>query len=204
MIIHDVEQGTPEWLKLRAMKPTSSMFSSIITSKGLPSEGLKDYAYTLAAEKYVGGPLDDGWQGNKFTDRGHKLEPETRADYEMTNQVTVQPVGFITDDLMRWGTSTDGLVGDDGLIEVKNLIAKRMMKLLAFYRQNKKPPAEYLAQCQGELFVAERQWCDLIFYHPQFTPVIHRVEADLEFHAKLKAQLIAVIAERDRILKLVA
>lgn len=203
MIVHDVEQGSPEWHKLRAAKPTSSMFSSLITGTGEPSKSLKEYAITLATEKYLGGPIDDGFQGNRFTERGHELEDESRADYEMTNQVRVQPVGFITDDLMRWGASTDGLVEDDGLVEFKNLIATRFMELLIYVKKHNKTPTEYVPQVQGELFVTERKWCDIVFYHPQFEPIVFRHEPDPKYQATLEKQLKAVIAERNNILKLI-
>ncbi len=203
MIIHDCIQGTPEWLKLRAGKPTSSKFGSLVSGLGKPSEGLQEYAHLLAVEKYLGGPIVDGWQGNKFTDRGKEMEAVARAEYEMMYQVEVQEVGFITDDLMRWGSSTDGLVGSNGVIEIKNMIATRFAKLKIYWEKHKKIPPEYIPQIQGELFVSERIWCDWVAYHPQFEPIIVRHLPDLKFHALLKSQLMAVIAERNNILKLI-
>jgi hypothetical protein len=203
MIIHSVAQRSEEWASLRAGKPTSSAFSNLITGTGKPGDGLKSYAELLATETYIGGPIEDGWQGNRFTDRGIELEAEARAEYEMMKQVQVQEVGFITDDLMRWGASTDGLVGDDGLVEFKNLIATRFMKLLIYVKKHNKTPPEYIPQVQGELFVTERQWCDIMFYHPQFDFIVFRHEPIPEFQKVLKDQLMAVIAERNNILKLV-
>lgn len=203
MIIHDCTQGSPEWFKLRAGKPTSSMFGSLLSSTGKPSDSFNDYAELLATEKHLNGPIEDGWKGNKFTDRGKELESESRSDYEMTHQVKVQEVGFITDDLMRWGSSTDGLVGDDGITEFKNLIAKRFMHLLIYVKKHNKTPPEYIPQIQGELFVTERAWCDIVFYHPQFEPIVHRHCPIPEFHKALEKQLKAVIAERNNILKLI-
>jgi hypothetical protein len=203
MIVHDVIQGTEEWKKLRAGRPTSSNFGRIISGLGKPSDQLEDYALVLATEKYLGAPIDDGWQGNKFTLRGHELEGTARADYEMIHQVRVDPVGFITDDLARWGTSTDGLVGDDGLVEIKNLIATRFAKLKIYYQRHGIIPTEYIPQVQGELFVSEREWCDFIAYHPQFDPIIHRIYRDPDYHMTLEGQLKAVIRERNRLLKLI-
>lgn len=203
MIIHECIQGSPEWHKLRAGKPTSSMFSSIITGQGKPSDSMKEYAHVLATEKYIGGPIDDGFQGNRFTKRGQELEPESRADYEMNHQVTVQEVGFITDDLMRWGASTDGLVGEDGLVEFKNLIATRFTKLMIYWRKHGKIPTEYMPQVQGELFVTERKWADIVFYNPQFEPIEARILPDPVFQAELAKQLKVVITERNRIFKLI-
>lgn len=203
MIIHDCEQGTPEWKLLRASKPTSSRFGSLVTGTGKPSDGMAAYALELATEAYIGGPLDDGFAGNKYTERGKELEPVSAADYEMTHQVKIQHVGFITDDLLRWGTSTDGLVGNDGIVEFKNLIARRFMELLVKVKKTNKTPPVYIPQIQGELFITERKWCDIVFYHPQFEPIVHRHYPIPEFQAVLKAQLIACLAERNNILKLV-
>jgi len=204
MILHDVEQGTDEWLNLRAGKPTSSMFGSLVTGTGSPSKSLEKYALTLATEVLIGGPIDDGWQGNKFMERGKELEAEARLDYEMTHAVKVEPVGFITDDLMRWGSSTDGLVGDDGLVEIKNLIATRFVELMVYVRKNEKIPPEYIPQIQGELFVSERKWCDIIFYHPQFQPIVHRHTPIESYHVTLKSQLTKCLAERNNIVKLLS
>ena len=203
-IIHEMEQGSAEWFGVKAGVPSSSCFSKVITGTGKPSDSLKGYALTLATEKYLGKSIDDGFRGNKFTDRGNQMEPESRVDYEMTHQVTIREVGFITDDLGRWGASTDGLVNDDGLTEFKNLIATSMMSLLVYLAKNPgKTEPKYIPQIQGELFVTEREWCDIVFYHPNFDPIIHRHYPDLEYQSNLKTQLIAVISERDSILKLV-
>lgn len=203
MIIHECEQGSPAWFKLRAGKPTSSRFSSVISGLGKPSDSLKDYAHDLATEAYLGHAIDDGFGGNKYTNRGKDLEDESRADYAMTHQVTVDEVGFITDDLMRWGSSTDGLVGADGVVEFKNLISKRMTKLMVYMSLNKgKTPPEYIPQLQGELFVTERKWVDIVFYHPDFEPIVRRHYPDLEYHKALKKQLTACISERKAILKI--
>jgi len=201
MIIHDVTQGTPEWLKLRAGKPTSSNFGSLVSGLGKPSDSLAEYAHILATEKYLGGPIEDGWKGNKFTDRGHEMESEARAEYEMQYQVPVLGVGFLTDDLMRWGSSTDGLVGDDGVLEIKNMIATRFGKLKIYYKKYNKIPPEYIPQIQGEIFVSGRSWCDWMAYHPQFEPIIVRHFSDAAFHAVLETQLMAVLAERNKIHK---
>jgi len=204
MIIHEMEQGTPEWFQVKVGVPSSSCFSQVITGAGKPSGSLKKYALKLATEKHLGKPIDDGFKGNKYTDRGTELEPESRVDYEMTRQVTIREVGFITDDLMRWGASTDGLVNGDGVTEFKNIIATTMMDLLVYIaKHGNKTPSSYIPQIQGELFVTEREWCDIVFYHPDFDPIIHRHYPDLVFHSALKDQLMQVIAERNNILKIV-
>ena len=81
MIIHDVEQNSEEWLKLRSGIPTSSNAKLLITSKGEASKSLEGYAMSLAGEKYTGAPLDD-FKGNKWTERGHELEDEESQSRE--------------------------------------------------------------------------------------------------------------------------
>lgn len=201
MIIHDVEQGTDEWFSLRMGRPTSSRFSDLLTGTGKASTSMAKYAYELATESYLGKVIDDGFQGNSFTERGTLLEPVSRAWYEMQNQIPVQEVGFITVDDGSYGASTDGLVGDDGLVEFKNLIARRFMEMLHYHKKNGgKPEPAYIPQLQGELLVTGRKWADLVFYHPDFEPVCIRVEPDLEYQEKLVSRIADCIKKRDQIL----
>jgi hypothetical protein len=203
MIIHDCEQGTDEWFRLKAGIPSSSNAGMLVTGEGKPSTQLDAYAARLAAEKMKGGPIDDGFGGNQYTDRGVELEELSRADYAMTRQVQIQEVGFITDDLMRYGASTDGLVGDDGVVEFKNLITKTMGELILYLDRNGgKTPPKYIPQLQMELLVTGRAWVDIVFYHPDFTPIIHRHTPDPVFQKVLESQIKKVITERNRIHKI--
>jgi len=199
-------QLSDKWFKMKIGKPSSSSFGRIITGTGKPSTSLSEYAEELAKEKYLydtrGELPDDGFKGNKCTDRGIELEPLSAADYEMTRQVRIRHVGFITDDLMRYGTSTDGLINEDGIVEFKNLISKTFFNLFIKTKKNNVTPPSYIPQIQGELFVTGREWCDIVFYHPQFEPIIHRHYPDLEYHKTLEKQLKLVITERNRILRI--
>ena len=204
MLIHDCEQGTPEWDNLRASRPTSSEFSSLVTGEGKPSTSLKKYALKLATEKFLGGPIDDGFQGNKFTDRGHELEDTARANYEMENQIRVQNVGFCTDDLMRYGSSTDGFIGDDGIFETKNLISTVMFETMVYLKRNDgKLPPKYRPQLEGELLVTERKWVDLVLFNPAFEMITIRVYPDPAYQELLKKQITACILERDKLFEIV-
>ena len=207
MLIHDVEQNSPEWDALRQGMPTSSSFSSLVTGEGKPSTSLKKYASKLAAEKYlksIGRKITDGFQGNQYTERGHALEAEAQNEYQMRYQVVIEPVGFCTDDLLRYGSSTDGFIGDDGVFEAKNLIATTFWDALIYSKRHKKPEPKYIPQLQGELLVTQRKYADLFLYNPDFDePIIHRVYPDLEYHALLKTQITACILERDQQVKVV-
>ena len=199
MIIHDCDQNTDEWLVLRAGKPTASEFSKLVTSKGDPSKSMGKYAIELAGELYAGRPLDT-WNGNKYTEYGHEIEDEARLAYEMRTGNTVDQVGFITDDDQRWGCSPDGMIGGCGLVEIKCLPKEHIPSLL-YWKKNGRIPPERIAQIQGQLFITEREWCDLVFYRPGLPMLIVRITPDKDFIDSLESQLLACIAERDAVLE---
>jgi hypothetical protein len=202
MKIHNVEQGTDEWLALRAGKPTASEFSKLITSKGEPSKSMPTYAAGLAAEKFAGKPLSS-FNGNVWTDRGTELEPAARDLYAFTHNCEVDQVGFITDDAEQYGCSPDGLVGNDGMAEYKCQKTENHIKTLLYYKKYKKCPSDYVQQTQGQLLLAEREWDDLVFYHPDLPMLVIRQERDEEFIKKLQNQLALVVHERDKILEII-
>jgi len=196
MIIHDCEQGTDEWHQLRAGIPTASEFSKLVTSQCKESKSIDDYAIVLAAEKYAG-KMVDGFSGNKYTERGHELEQEAIDYYSMVKGVAVDKVGFITNDLKTYGCSPDGLVSENGSIEIKCKIAKEHIKALMRWDKNQTIPPEYFAQPQGVMFVSERDYCDLVFYHPDLPSLIVRQTPNDKFINTLKKQLKLVIAKRN-------
>src|SRR3990167_9152399 len=104
MILHDVPQRSAEWFALRAGKPTASEFSRVVTSAGELSKSAYGYALTLAAEMFVGQSID-AWEGNAWTERGRELEVAARTAYEFVCDVSVKPIGFVTDDLGMVGCS---------------------------------------------------------------------------------------------------
>ncbi|QDP66009.1 MAG: putative exonuclease [Prokaryotic dsDNA virus sp.] len=180
MKIHNVEQNTDEWYALRSKVATASEMSNIITTQGKPSASAKKYAYDKASSIIAGKPLDK-WEGNRWTDRGHELEEEARSLYEFEFDCDVQLIGFITNDEMTAGCSPDGLVGDDGMMQIKCLKNDNHMKVLLESYVTQKVPTDYFTQCQCEMWVAERKWNDLWFYHPDLRSFRIRVERDDEF-----------------------
>jgi len=200
MIIHDVEQGSPEWHAKRAGKATTSVFSRLITSTGAVSTGLEDYAMDLAIELFNGEPSMK-FGGNWSTERGHEIEPEACADYENIMQVDVEHVGFITDNLMRYGCSPDGLVGKDGGLEIKCKTDKEHLKMLMKYEIDGMTPAEHIAQPQGCMFVTGRKWWDLHLYHPKMRSVTIRQYPDKLYFKILRKQLKTIDARKKVILE---
>ena len=196
MIAHDCIQGSETWHSLRAGIPTASEFSKLVTSAGAVSKQINDYALVLAAEKYAG-KMVDGFGGNKFTERGKELESFARSDYEMSNQVYVEEVGFCTNNLMQYGASPDGFVNKDGSVEFKCKIAKEHLKALFRYKDTGTIPTEYFAQTQGVMLVTGRKYCDLVFFHPDLPGLTVRQYPDKEFLKVLRRQLKAVEVQRN-------
>lgn len=199
MKIHGVEQGTDEWFSLRAGIPTASRFSDLVTSKGEASKSLEGYATTLAGEKYAGKPLD-GWEGNKWTDRGHDLEGAAISLYEFANDIDVERVGFVTADVQTVGCSPDGMVMDrKNGVEVKCLKAENHIKAILYFQKNGTAPTTYITQVQGQILICGWEWCDLLFYHPDLPLLTIRHHPDPAIQKALSEQIPIVCARRDDI-----
>jgi hypothetical protein len=181
MIAFDMEQNSPEWLAVRLGRPTASAFSKIITPKEMKlSKSSRPYLNELVAEWVLGySPKDDA---SLFMERGHEIEPEAIKYYEMVKDVKVQRVGFCMLDDGSAGCSPDGLVGEDGGLEVKCLGAIGHVDYLL-----NGDFSEYRAQIQGGLWITGRAWWDFLAYHPNMPPLLVRVERDEVFIAALAA-----------------
>ena len=199
MIIHDCDQNSDEWFALRVGIPTASEFKNIITSQGKAATGLGGYAATLAAEAYAEKPLER-WAGNQWTERGHELEPEARATYEFLQDAEVTQAGFVT--YIGAGCSPDGLVGDNGLVEIKCLSPKIHVQTLAYLAKHDKCPPDYYPQIQGQILICEREWCDVLFYHPDLPHRLLKVHRTDDFEAALREQLAEVITQRDNFIQM--
>lgn len=197
MIIHDVEQRSPEWYALRLGVPTSSEFSRAITPKKgqLSTQGV-GYAAELALEILRGEPCAD-FNGNEWTDRGAELEEEALAQYELLHDVDVQRVGFITSDDGLRGASTDGLIGKDGIAEVKCLKDVNHVKAIIAWHESREFDDKYIPQVQGEILIAEREWCDLIFYCPGLPILTIRQKRNDKYCESLDGALTEIIRLRD-------
>jgi hypothetical protein len=198
MRLHDVEQRSPEWYRLRLGIPTTSEFSSLVTPTGKPSKSASEYAVTLAAELFIGRQI--GWDGNGWTERGREMEHQAVSLYEFANDCELHRVGFITDDDGTVGCSPDGLAGDDGMVEIKCLKAENHVRAILHHQAHGTCPSDYVPQTQGQLLICQRRWCDLVFYHPELPMLTIRQEPDPNIQAVLQEQIPVVIKERDRVL----
>lgn len=184
MIIIDVPQGSDEWKKLRQGIPTASNFSQIYTPTGKNSASQKKYTNKLLAEWLTNKPL--GNFSSADMDRGIELEPLARAAYSMGNDYKVIEIGLAyLNDLRLVSASPDALVGKNGLLEIKCPKAETMID----YLLNQKVPTVYIPQIQGQLWITDREWCDFYAYHPDFDPLLIRVERDENYIAGLAAAL---------------
>lgn len=202
MITHNMEQGSDEWFSVRCGIPTASNFKQLITSTGAPSKSMETYAMKLAGDMYAGKPLDS-FEGNQWTERGTELEAYARDSYQFQTDSEVIETGFITPDSGLYGCSPDGLVDSAGMVEFKCLKTENHIKTIMYFDKHKKIPTDYVQQVQGQMMIAEREWCDLVFYHPDLPMLIIRSGQDQKVIAGLSDQLKAVIVKRDEILKVI-
>lgn len=166
--IIECEQGSVEWHQARLGIPTASKFSAIL-AKG---EGKTRAAYMrqLAAE------IITGDLGESFTtpamERGKIMEAEARELYTFVAGVTPQQVGFVRNGPVGW--SPDSLIGDAGALEIKTQRADLLIDTLL----KDEFPSEHKAQCQGGLWVGEREWVDICVYWPKMPLFTKRAYRD--------------------------
>jgi len=162
MQFHNVEQNRDEWYLLRAGKLTGSSFGKIMANDGKAfGEPAKKLAMTIAVERITGRPAGSSYS-NDHMERGHEQEPVARMAYEDRTFSEVTNGGFFDCGLV--GCSPDGLVGDDGLIEIKSVIAN--VHLTNLKRQSYDPA--YKWQIIGNMYHTGRQWIDFVSYCAEF------------------------------------
>jgi hypothetical protein len=184
MIVHDVLQGSPEWLACRLGIPTASEFDKIITAGGQTSRQAGSYADRLLAEIMVGKPVET-FKGTAWTGRGNDLEPDAAAFYELQRDVETVRVGFCTDDTRTMGASPDRLIGEDGLLEIKCPAPHTHVKTLLDQNLDR----DHYPQIQGQLLVTGKKWVDIISYHPEMPSLILRVERDEAYLSTMRKLL---------------
>jgi len=180
-IYDQLEQGTPEWLEARAGLVTASTVGQLTTpaKKQLStSETAKSLMHTLIAERITG--RVEPIQESRAMQRGTLDEPYARAIYA-EHYAPVTEVGFIVNDDhgFKMGYSPDGLVGDDGLIEIKS--RSQRIQLQTVLRDE--APAGNMAQMQMGMLVTGRKWCDYISYSGGMALYVKRVYPDPEWFA---------------------
>ena len=183
MIIHNVQQKTDDWYKLRLGKFTGSDFHICMSDKETLTK--KRMIAKKAAEK-ITGALSDQDFSSIHIQRGNELEGEAITIYEFEKDVVVEDIGFCELDEYI-GCSPDGFVGDDGMIEVK---CKDNHSFLQSVIDDKVDPM-HMTQIQFNLMVTGRKWCDYVLYNPNFKKYLHviRVERDQSYIDKIKEKV---------------
>lgn len=179
MQIVECDQGSDEWLRARMGIPTASEFSTVMASGrgGGESKMRRTYLLKLAGEVLTGEPMD--CHSNHHMERGKAMEPEARDLYAFMKDVDPQLVGFIRNGPK--GCSPDSLIGNDGATEIKTKLPHLQIECLL----SGSLPSEHKAQCQGVLWVAEREWIDFVSYWPGLPLFVVREHRDEEYIAKL-------------------
>ena len=196
-------QGTPEWRAERAGKLTASRFKDLTATlkNGTPAASRATVIAACTVERLTGHP-DDGVFVTEAMRRGTELEPVAREAYVHHTGNAVALAGFAQrTDCPYVGASVDGLVGGDGMIEIKcpASMQKHLDALLTGAHA-----VEYQAQIQGCLWITGRQWCDAVSYDPRFGELalaIVRVQRDEAFITTLAATCAAANDEVDENVK---
>lgn len=173
---HDAPQGSDEWFAARKGRITGSKFKTARDKlkSGAPSGKALLYARDVARER-MGGTAQGVFQ-NAAMRFGSEQEPLARMAYETTTGYMVQEVGFAATDCGMFGLSPDGLIDDDGVLEVKTMVGSDNL----FNTVIEGDYSEYLDQCLGYLLFLDREWVDLVLWTPDLEQtglgmVIHRI-----------------------------
>lgn len=170
--IFECEQGSDEWHRTRSGMPTASEFATVMAvgRGGGESKTRRTYMLKLAGERLTG-ELVEGYT-NAHMERGKAMEDEARNFYAFMTDAVPQRVGFIVNGPK--GCSPDALIGELGVLEIKTALPHILVELLL---KDQFPP-EHKAQCQGALWIAERDWIDIAIYWPKLPLFVKRAYRD--------------------------
>lgn len=185
----DVEQGTSAWFEARRGIPTASRFGDLMTSGrgGKPSLTGQGYINELIGERITGLPSPE--INTSAMQRGKDMEPDARTEYEFERDIRTRQIGFVT--RCGAGASPDSYVGHDGLLEIKTTLPKKLVPLLRQGASGKL----HQWQIQGQLWITQREWCDLVVYWPGMPLFVERHERDEQLIAQLAVAVEAAISD---------
>jgi YqaJ-like viral recombinase domain len=182
-VYHDVAQYSEAYDRLKLGIPTSSNFHKIITPQGKPSKQWREYACVLIAERLLQQKIES--YNSPAMERGLIVETEAADWYEFDQDETTQRVGFITDDDHTLGCSPDRLVGEDGLLEIKAPLPHTQVEYWISGKVNER----FWPQLQGQLYISQRSWVDIVCWHDVLPKLVMRVEPDEKFIKALDHEL---------------
>jgi putative phage-type endonuclease len=192
-----MEQQSNEWFTARLGKVTASRVADVIAKTKTGYSASRDnYMAQLICERLT------GQKGESFTNAamewGTQTEPLARSAYENARSLLVKEVGFINHPRIEMsGASPDGLIADDGLVEIKcPNTATHIDTLLSG-----KVPTKYITQMQWQMLCCERKWCDFVSFDnrlPEHLQLfVQEVEFDPEYAAMLEKEVVLFLTELD-------
>lgn len=188
IVHHRHEQGSEAWLAVRRGCITGSNFRTAREKlkTGQPSKAALDYARDLARER-LGGKAPLKFQ-NAAMRTGTEQEPVARFAYEKRTGNLVEEVGFFATEDGCFGLSPDGLIDEDGVLEIKTMVSSDTL----FTAVADGDLSHYRDQCLGYLWLLGREWVDLVLWVPDLNHLaIHRVERDEDAIEALEADMVA-------------
>jgi putative phage-type endonuclease len=196
-MIEMMDQGTEEWFTIRIGKVTASRVADVIAKTKTGYSATRDnYMAQLICERLT------GLKGESFTNaamqHGTDTEPLARAAYEALQDVLVDEVGFVPHPSIEMaGASPDGLVGTDGLLEIKCPNTATHIETLI----SKVVPGKYNTQMQFQMACTGRQWCDFVSFDNRlpemFQLFVTRVPRDEVFIRLIESEIVQFLAELD-------
>lgn len=198
-----MEQRSDEWFAARAGRATASRIADIVAkTKSGYSASRANYMAQLVVERMTGKVAESF--SNAAMDWGTEQEPYARAAYEAHSGVLVDEVGMVDHPTVQMsGASPDGLVGEDGLVEIKCPTTATHIETL----MEKAAPKKYIDQMQWQMACTGRKWCDFVSFDPRMPQglqlFVKRVERDDEYIAELESEVAAFLQEvSDKVQKL--
>lgn len=191
----DIEQGTDEWFAIRCGKVTASRVADVIaTTKSGYSASRANYEAQLICEILTGKPAES--YSNAAMAWGTETEPLARAQYELKTGEMVNQIGFVVHPMIEQaGASPDGLVGSEGLIEIKCPNTSTHLDTLL----SQKVPSKYIVQMTWQMVCTGRKWCDFVSYDPRLPEnlqlFVQRIELDEDYAKKLQNEVVMFLVE---------
>ena len=191
----EIIQGSPEWFAARCGKVTASRIADLSAqTKTGWGAGRANYMAQLIADRLTGNVAESF--SNAAMQWGTDTEPLARSAYAFFKDATIQEVGFVDHPTIPMsGASPDGLVGENGLVEIKCPNTSTHIETLL----NSKIPAKYIKQMQWQMACTGREWCDFVSFDPRMPEhlciFVDRVHA--EGISELETQVKDFIAEME-------
>ena len=193
----ELVQGSAEWLRVRLGKVTASRVADLMAkTKTGWGASRANYMAELVVERLTGAGAE------RFTNaamaHGTACEPEAREFYAFTTEVEVDQVGFVPHPTIAMsGASPDGLIGTNGLVEIKCPNTATHLETL----EVQSVPGKYLTQMTWQMACTGRTWCDFVSYDPRLPPhlrmFVKRVERDDAVVGEMEREVSAFLAELD-------